>query len=88
MMKPMATTCMATSLLMPNRLHASGMSSSEPPATPEAPQAQTAATTHSSKAVGTSTAMPSVCTAASDSTLMVMAAPAMLMVAPSGMAML
>ena len=38
MMKPMATTCMATSLLMPNSEHASGMSSSDPPATPDAPQ--------------------------------------------------
>ena len=40
MMKPTATTCIATSLGIPNRLQASGISSSEPPATPDAPQAQ------------------------------------------------
>ncbi|MNH30934.1 hypothetical protein D3C79_912590 [compost metagenome] len=75
---------MAISLGMPNRLHASGISSSEPPATPDAPQAQTAATMLSSTAVGRSTGMPSVCTAARVSTVIVMAAPAILMVAPSG----
>ncbi|MNN92827.1 hypothetical protein D3C81_2111700 [compost metagenome] len=69
---------------MPNRLHASGISNSEPPATPEAPQAQIAATTLSRIAVGMSTVMPRVCTAARVSTVMVIAAPAMLMVAPSG----
>ncbi|MNY58071.1 hypothetical protein D3C86_1943650 [compost metagenome] len=75
---------MAISLGMPNRLHASGISNSEPPATPEAPQAQIAATTLNRIAVGMSTTMPSVCTAAKVSTVMVIAAPAMLMVAPSG----
>lgn len=75
---------MAISLGMPNRLQASGISSSEPPATPDAPQAQTAATTLSSTAVGRSTGIPRVCTAARVSTVMVIAAPAMLMVAPSG----
>ena len=33
-----ATICMATSLEMPNREQAMGISSREPPATPEAPQ--------------------------------------------------
>ena len=56
----------------------------EPPATPEAPQAQIAATMLSRMAVGMSTAMPRVCTAARVNTVMVIAAPAMLMVAPSG----
>ncbi|MOA62656.1 hypothetical protein D3C78_1881470 [compost metagenome] len=73
---------------MPNRLQARGISNSEPPATPAAPQAQTEATTHSRMAVGISTTMPSVWAAASDSTLMVMDAPAILIVAPRGMAML
>ena len=36
MMKPTPTTCMAMSLEMPNREQAMGMSSSEPPATPDA----------------------------------------------------
>ena len=43
------------------------------------------ATTLSSSAVGISTAMPKVWTAARDNTVMVIAAPAILMVAPSGM---
>ena len=59
---------------------------SEPPATPETPAAAIDATTLSSRAVGMSTGIPSVWTAASVSTVMVMAAPAMLMVAPSGIA--
>ena len=84
MMKPTATTCMAISLGIPNRLHARGISNNEPPATPEAPQAQMAATTLSSTAVGRSTVIPRVCTAARVSTVIVMAAPAMLMVAPRG----
>ena len=37
--KPTATTCIATSLGILNKLHAKGMSKSDPPATPEAPQA-------------------------------------------------
>ena len=39
MIKPTPTTCIATSLEIPNREQANGMSSKEPPATPEAPQA-------------------------------------------------
>ena len=34
---------MAMSLEMPNKLHASGINNKEPPAIPEAPQAETAA---------------------------------------------
>ena len=41
--KPTPTTCMAMSLEMPNKLHASGINNKEPPAIPEAPQAETAA---------------------------------------------
>ncbi|SUX83336.1 Uncharacterised protein [Citrobacter koseri] len=66
-------------------LHASGISNSEPPATPEAPHAHSDATTLSSSAVGRSTGIPSVYTAASVSTVIVIAAPAILTVAPSGM---
>src|SRR5690606_20765978 len=88
MMKPMATTCMATSLEMLKSEQANGISSKEPPGTPEAPQAHTDASTHNKMAVGMSTAMPKVCAAAKLSTLMVIAAPAMLIVAPSGMATL
>ena len=84
MMKPTPATCIATSLSMLKSAQAIGISSSEPPATPEAPQAPSVATTLSSSAVAKSTWMPNVFTAASVSTVMVMAAPAMLIVAPSG----
>ena len=84
MMKPTPATCMAMSLSMENSAQAIGISSSDPPATPDAPQAPSVATTLSSTAVAKSTCSPSVLTAA---TVMVMAAPAMLMVAPSGIEM-
>ncbi|CSC64893.1 Uncharacterised protein [Vibrio cholerae] len=83
-MKPTATTCIAMSLEIPNKPHASGIRSNEPPATPEAPQAETAATTLRSSAVIRSTSIPMVCTAARVSTVIVIAAPAMLIVAPNG----
>ena len=85
MMKPMPTTCMATSLLMPNSAQHMGMSRSDPPATPDAPQADTAASTHRMTAVTGSTARSMVWQAAMVMTVMVTAAPAILMVAPSGM---
>ena len=85
MMKPTPTTCMAISLEIPKRLQAMGISSSEPPATPEAPQAPMAERTLSKRAVGKSTEMPRVWTAARVMMEMVMAAPDILMVAPSGM---
>ena len=84
MTKPMATTCMATSAEMPNRLAAIGISSREPPATPETPHAASAETMHSRNAVAKSTPMPRVLAAASVITVMVIAAPDMLIVAPSG----
>ena len=85
MMKPTPTTCMAMSFEMPNREQAMGMSSREPPATPEAPQAPSADMTDSRMAAGRETCRPSVLAAASVMMVMVMAAPSMLMVAPSGM---
>src|SRR5690606_16941066 len=84
-MNPTPTTCMATSLEMPNMLQANGISSRDPPATPDAPHAQTVATRLSNRAVGRSIEIPSVLTAASVSTVMVTAAPAILIVAPKGM---
>ena len=71
MMKPMPTTCMAMSLEMPNRLQAMGISSREPPATPEAPQAARVETKLSSRAVGKSTDTPTVLAAARVRTEMV-----------------
>ena len=76
---------MAISFGILNRLHAKGISSSEPPATPEAPHALMVATRLSSSAVKKSTWMCCVCAAASASTVMVIAAPAMFTVAPKGM---
>lgn len=82
--KPTPTTCMAMSFDIPNKPHASGINNKEPPATPDAPHAQTAATILSSKAVGISTLIPRVLTAVKVNTVMVIAAPAMLIVAPRG----
>ena len=40
--KPTPTTCIAISFGIPNKLQASGTNNNEPPATPEAPHADTA----------------------------------------------
>ena len=61
-----------------------GIRRREPPATPEAPQAPTVEIRHRRSAVGRSTTIPNVLAAAKASTEMVMEAPAMLIVAPSG----
>ena len=84
MIKPTPTTCIAMSLEMPNSEQAIGISSSEPPATPEAPHAPSADMMDSRMAAGKETSMPSVLAAASVMIVMVMAAPSMLIVAPSG----
>lgn len=84
MIKPTPTTCMAMSLPMPKDEQATGMSSNEPPATPEAPQAPMVDTMQSSNAVGKSTGIPNVKAADRDKVAMVMDAPAMLTVAPRG----
>ena len=60
MMKPTPTTCIATSLEMPNSEQAMGISSSEPPATPEAPHAPRAAMTDRTIATGMLMVMPRV----------------------------
>ena len=84
---PTPTTCMDRSFGIPNRLQASGIRSSEPPATPDAPQALAADKTHRMIAVGRSTWIFSVWVAARVSVEMVIAAPPILMVAPRGMEM-
>ena len=55
MMKPTPTICMAMSLEMPNSEQAMGISSREPPATPEAPQAPRALMALSTMAAGKDT---------------------------------
>ena len=62
-----------------------GISSREPPATPEAPQAPRALMKASTMAAVKETEMPRVLAAARAMTVMVTAAPSMLMVAPRGM---
>lgn len=84
MMKPTATACMATSLLIPKNEQAIGISSSEPPATPEAPQAPKVAITPNKRAEANVTSTPTVCATAKAKTVIVTAAPSMLIVAPSG----
>ena len=61
MMKPTPTTCMATSLEMPNREQAKGIKRREPPATPEAPQAPIAAMMDKRMVVGVSKASIKLC---------------------------
>jgi len=86
-MNPTPTTCIATSFGIPKRLQASGIRRSDPPATPEAPAALAAERTHRISAVRKSTWISSVCAAASAIVEIVIAAPAILIVAPSGMEM-
>ena len=78
--KPTPTTCMAKSFEIPKRLHATGTKRRKPPAIPEAPQAEIADTTLRIRAVAKSTSIPKVVTAASVKTLIVTAAPAMLII--------
>ena len=85
MMKPTATACMAMSLPMPKNEQAMGTRRREPPATPEAPQAPRVATMDRNRAEAKLTSTPTVCATASDRTVMVTAAPFMLMVDPNGM---
>ena len=85
MIIPTATACMDISCGIPNSEHAIGMSNSEPPATPEAPHAPRVAIRLSMSAVGTSTDTPMVFATESAIIVIVMAAPSILMVAPSGM---
>ena len=59
-MNPTPTTCIATSFGIPNNEQASGTRSNDPPATPEAPQADTAESTDSIIAVPISTLIPKV----------------------------
>ena len=87
MINPTPTTCMEISLGIPNRLQASGIRSRDPPATPEAPAALAAASTHMISALGIDTSIPRVFAAARAIVEMVMAAPAIFTVAPSGMEM-
>src|SRR5690625_579627 len=84
MTKPIATTCIATSSEIPSKLHANGISNNDPPATPDAPAAETADKTIKITAVNKSTFTPNVCAAAIDKTEIVTAAPAILIVAPKG----
>ena len=84
-MKPTSTACMAISFEMPKNEQAIGMSSREPPATPDAPQAARVDRKLSAMAVGMETSTPMVRATDRDMMVITAAAPSMLMVAPSGM---
>ena len=84
MMNPTPTTCIAGSAGIPNSEHAIGISRSDPPATPEVPQAARVLSTESRTAEAMSTGIPSVRTVASVMMVMTTAAPSMLIVAPNG----
>ena len=60
MINPTATACIATSVGIPNSEHAIGISKSEPPTTPEAPQAAKVETIHKIRALGKSIPIPNV----------------------------
>ena len=82
--KPTATVCMAISLLIPKSEHAIGIRSNEPPATPDDPQAPKAAMILSRRALVIVTSIPSVWQVARDITVIVTAAPFILMILPRG----
>ena len=84
MINPTPTTCIAMSLEIPKREHATGINRREPPAIPDAPHAESVAKILNTIAVGTLTLIPSVCAAANVITVIVIAAPSMLIVEPSG----
>ena len=84
MIKPTATTSMATDESMPNKPQAKGINIKEPPGTPEVPQAQMEATKLKITAEKKLTSIFKLWAAANVNTVIVMAAPAILMVAPNG----
>ena len=83
-MKPIPTACIAKSEPMPNKEQAIGINSKLPPATPEAPQAANVDKTLKIKAVAKSTLIPKVWAIAKVKTVIVTAAPSILIVAPKG----
>ena len=84
MINPMVMSCIAMKSLTPRSEHANGIRSNEPPFTPDAPHAANVETIHSNNATEIGTSMPNVNAAARDMTVIVIAAPSMLIVAPNG----
>ena len=85
MINPTPTTCIAMSLEIPKREHATGIKRREPPAIPDAPHAESVAKILNTIAVGMLTLIPSVYAAAKVITVIVIAAQSILIVEPSGM---
>ena len=83
-MNPTPTICIAISFEIPNNEQASGISNSEPPGTPDAPQADAVASTLRITAAPNDTGTPKVLAAVNANTVIVIAAPFMLIVAPRG----
>ena len=86
-MNPTATTCIETSGLMPNIEQAIGISNKDPPTTPDAPHAANVETTHKTIAIGIETDIPRVWQATRVMTVIVIAAPLVLIVEPNGIVM-
>ena len=84
MMNPTATACIETSALIPNSEHAIGIRRSDPPATPDAPHAPAVEIMHKIIVTGRGTVIPIVWQTAKVITVIVIAAPSMLIVAPNG----
>ena len=85
MINPTPTTCIAMSLEIPKREHATGIKRREHPAIHDAPHAESVAKILNTIAVGMLTLIPSVYAAAKVITVIVIAAPSILIVEPSGM---
>ena len=60
MINPTATACMDMSGLIPNSEHAIGMSSKDPPATPDAPHAPNVDIKHNAIVIGNGAFIPIV----------------------------
>ncbi|GHU75881.1 hypothetical protein FACS1894188_07530 [Clostridia bacterium] len=84
MMNPTPTTCIAISFDIPNNEQASGISNIDPPATPDVPQAEIVAIRLRIIAVPMSKEYPSEYAAESVITVITIEAPAIFIVAPSG----
>lgn len=85
MINPTATACMDTSAPIPNSEHAIGISKRDPPATPDAPQAPKVEIRHNASVTGSGTEIPIVWHTARVMTVIVTAAPSILIVEPNGM---
>ena len=83
-MNPTATACMDMSAPIPNNEHAIGTSNNDPPVTPDAPHAANVEMIHNTIVTGRGIDIPIVWQTARVITVIVIAAPSMLIIAPKG----